>query len=377
VTLPRLAVAGPILLALALLAASCGSFASPKGWASPAIDGSNAYVFRQKGKLSALDLSGDTAQVRWTFPDKTKPQQENVSLDAVYGEPVFDADRLFFADWSGRLFAVAKEDGELIWEVRDFDGGIVGGPVLADDVLIFGTTSGRLYAVQKSDGRSPAGSWPPAGVKFGRGIWAPPVVIGETVYVANMSGEVQGFDLGTAAPKWARPFEVSGAIPSLSKLDDRTLFVPTLDKQVYLLDTESGEAEKAPFRASDWIWTDAAVRDGVAYFGDFGGRIYALDITTNQAKWTADVKSKVKAGPAVVEGSRGAVLVLADREPVLHFLDLESGSILNNVPLLDAGTVRAAAAVMEGWALIVTTDGKLFRADASTTTAPDVPVAGG
>ena len=56
-------------------------------------------------------------------------------------------------------------------------------------------------------------------------------------------------------------------------------------------------------------------------------------------------------------------LVLADRKPVVHFLSLDDGTLLNRVPLEGAGTVRAGLTLWKGQALVATTEGKLFTAD--------------
>jgi hypothetical protein len=67
----------------------------------------------------------------------------------------------------------------------------------------------------------------------------------------------------------------------------------------------------------------------------------------------------VKAGAAIV----GDVLIIADRKPVVTFINATNGQVLNRVPIVDAGTVRSNVHAADGFAYILTTKGRLFRAN--------------
>ena len=367
-------VARPRLLALALavlapLALSgCVSIANPEGWAAPVFTDSTAYVFLGGDELASLTVD-DTAQPAWRFPGQTK----DVRFRAVYTEPVVDGDTLYFASYDGTLFAVSAADGSLRWQQNGFVGSIVGGPVLAAGRwLVFGTTEGRLYAIDKAD-RTPAPGWPRDGLRLGKGVWAPPVAADGTIYAATMDGNLYAIAIDGARFLWPQPFHVGAAIPDLSLIRDGLLFVPSLDRKVYFVETESGREAFPPVRATAWVWTRPAVADSTLYFGDFAGTVFAVDITTGAVRWQADVGSKVKAAPAVV----GDVLVVADRSPAVSFLDRHTGALLNRVPLQSAGTVRAPVVAHGDAAYVVTTSGKLFRATPQTLQVREVVIVGG
>ena len=80
----------------------------------------------------------------------------------------------------------------------------------------------------------------------------------------------------------------------------------------------------------------------------------------------------VLAGAAVV----GNTLVVADRKPVVTFIDTGTGEVLNRVPLEGVGTVRADVVAADGSAYILTTKGRLFRASPETRQVVEVPVTG-
>lgn len=347
----------------------CVSIAEPEGWAAPVVEDSTAYIFLGADKLAALSL-GEVAEPVWRFPANG---QNDSRFRAVYTEPVVDGDTLYFASYDGGVFALSRSDGSLRWQQRGFVGSIVGGPVLAEGRwLVFGTTEGRLYALDKVD-RTPAPGWPRDGLALGKGVWAPPVSTHGTVYAATMDGKLYAIAIEGARFLWPEPFRVGAAIPELALIDDGILFVPSLDRKVYFVDVATGRQAFPAIEAADWVWTKPAVAGTTAYFGDFSGRVVAVDITSGNVRWSANVGGKVKAAPALV----GDVLVVADRSPAVTFLDARSGELLNRVSLSSAGTVRAPVVAWGDAAYVVTTNGKLFRATPATLQVREVVVVGG
>lgn len=349
--------AGLLLLPLAFVSAACVGVTRPQGWASPAIDGSSAFILEDKDRVTALELTdSNTANVRWSFPDDNKPGQEDLDLEAIYARPLLDGDTIFVVGYSGDLVALDATTGDLIRQ-QDIGGPVVGDIVLDDGQLIMATGDGSLLVVSAEDFGVVQG-WDRAGISFDDGIWAAPAVSGQFIYVATMSGEVVAVDRANGRVAWTHNHE--GAIPTLALLDEGHLFASSLSGEVLILDPADGEVLHT-FEAEDWVWNTPAFQDGIAYFGDFSGNVYALDITSGTMVWPApyDGGSKVKAGPVIIDD----VLVLADRQPTVHFIRLSDGTQLNQVPLPDVGTVRSDLVVREGKALVLTTDGDLWAAD--------------
>lgn len=373
----RAAILAMALLLLPLLS-SCVRVFNPVGWAPVAFDGESVYVVTSKGHLSSLKLqSDDTASAAWTFPDRSRSEDKKLDLKAIYGSPVVDGDRIYLASFHGGVFALRKDDGRPIWPASGdnasrLDGDIPGGVALAGDNLYFGTTEGHVYGWQKSDG-TPAAGWEKPKVLDG-GVWATPVVVGDTLFVATMKGDLHALSLSDGSEKWK--FSASGAIADLAKLSDEYLFVPSINHHLYVIRTSDGSVA-GDFRAADWIWTAPAVSGTKVFFGDFGGQVYGLDITSGAANplWPKPASLKgerVKAGAAILDD----VLVVADRKPVVTFINASDGSVLNSVPLTDGDTVRADVIANNGSAYVVTTDGKLFRADPAQKRVVEVSISG-
>ena len=376
VTKPRFLAVVLLVLLVPTFSAACVHAKNPEGWASPTVSDQTALYFQKKDRLASVQLADNgSATVQWTFPDdRAHPDQKDLKLASVYEAPIVDGDVIYLAEYDGGVFALKRSDGTVVWSVArgKLTGSIVGGPVLAGDRLVMGTTDGYLYALSKQDG-GPASGWTSKGVKVtGSGVWARPVVSGDTVIVAGMNGHVYGYKLADGSLAWESGYHAGGAIADLELINESTLFVPSLDGSVQLLKPSDGQAMGQAFKAGDWVWTSAAVGDGVLYFGDFAGHLYALDITTMQPRWTYDAGAQIKAAPVIV----GDVLVVADRDAVVHFLDTKNnGALLSKVPLVDAGTVRADLTVDSGRALIATTKGRLYTADPKTRAVNQIAVA--
>ena len=374
---PRLLAAGLVLVGFALLAAACGGVRNPEGWAGPTIDDSRVYFFTKKDRLAAITLTGETtATAAWRFPDSTRPDHRDQKFDSVYTTPILSGDALFFASYDERVYSIRASDGAVLWASRErYGAAVVEGLALAGDRLLLGTIDGRVFAINTSDG-TPAAGWPVGGVRLGEAIYANIVVIGDSAYVGTLEGRLYRLNVADGSLEWDAPFEARAPISDLTAIGEDRLFVPTLSPRVWVVDTATGRAPLGEFRASNWVWSGAAVADGVLYFGDFNGRVYALDITgsTYREVWPApyEAESRIKSTPAVV----GDTLVVATREPEVHFISLRDGTARNRVPLEGTGTVRAPLGQLDGAALVVTTRGRIYRANPALGNVQEILVSG-
>lgn len=353
----------PVILAAALLSSACVGFSEPRGWAEPVFDGDTVYVFVDRDEFAAVTLDEFGGQAQWVF--KGDETETEIDLEAVYGPPLFAGDHIILAGFSGEMVALDLEGryvlGRGSWHRSDVEGSIVGGATLAGDRFAFGTTEQRLYVRSVIDGAG-VGAWPTDGLVLDGEVWSQPVVVGNVLYVGTMAGKLYAFDLATGEELWGRPFDADGAIADLAHIGDGVLFVPTLRGRVWLVDAETGAALGDPFEAEGWVWTRPAIRDGVAYFGDFEDLVYAWDMESGRTLWTYEAGNKVKAQGVII----GETLIVGDEGGTVHFVDVATGLRRNAVKLDGAGKIRAGLVEKEGFAWILGTEGRLYRADPET-----------
>ncbi len=362
-------------IAMAFVSVACVGFSDPRGWAAPVFESGNVYVFLDAERLVAVRLDEFGGEALWSFPDDDIEAEKEIELDAVYGPPLFAGDRIILAAFSGEVVALSREGryapAQGSWRRDDVRGSIVGGAVLAGGRLIFGTTAEHLYVRSAGDGGD-SPPWPRDGRRLKGEIWAQPVVLGGALFAATTDGNLYAFDLETGEELWDEPFDAGGAVVDLSAIDEGLLFVPTLHKRVWLVDIASGRPVRAAFRAEGWVWTSPAVADGVAYFGDFGGVVHALDLATGRELWSYDAEEKVKAQSVII----GNTLIVGDEGGSVHFVDLATGARRNVVKLDGAGKFRAGVVAVDGYAWVLGTEGRLYRADPETLTVVEREVRG-
>lgn len=366
----------PVIVAFAVLAAGCVGFSEPRGWAPPVFEGEFVYVFVDRDEFAAVVLDEAGGEAQWVFPNNDIQAEDEIDLEAVYGPPLFADGRIILAGFTGEIVGLTPDGrfiGGLSWHRDDVNGSIVGGAVLADggERFAFGTTEERLYVRSVKDGGSVA-PWPADGLRLDGEIWSQPIIAEGVLYAGTMDGNLYAFDLESGEELWPQPFEAGGAIAELTLLDGGVLFVPTLGGQVWLVDAANGRAGRDAFDAGEWVWTKPAVRNGVAYFGDFGGVVHAMDLGSGRVRRMYTAEDKIKAKPVII----GETLIVGDEGGTVHFVDLATGRARNAVKLDRAGKIRADLVEKEGFAWILGTEGRLFRADAETLTVFEREVRG-
>src|SRR5262249_11143699 len=87
------------------------------------------------------------------------------------------------------------------------------------------------------------------------------------------------------------------------------------------------------FKASNWVWSQPLVDSGTAYFGDFDGNVYALNLADGKPKWGVPFKAKepIRAAPVIA----GGTLVVAGHDGHVYGLDPQTGA--NRWDSLDVG----------------------------------------
>lgn len=349
-----------LLLVLTLitipLLVSCGGVANPEGWASPVFDNGRTYIFQNRDRLTALNDDGST---RWRFPDDNKEEQKDIDLEAVYGTPTVKSGIIYFATYKGEAYALNTDTGSVIWK-HELEGSVVGAPAITDTLFAVGTTEARVFVLDLANG-TPVEPWPAQGLKETDSVWAPILIRDAHMYVATMDGNLKRYDVATAKLTWAEPFKADGAIADLAQLPNGDLFVPSLDKHVYIVSGDTGE-QRSRLDLTHWAWSKPALTaDGTAVAIDISGVVTAFDPMTGESRWTYETGERVKSSPVTI----GDIVVVADRKPIVHFLSVTNGERLNTVPIADAGTIRADGVSQDGSAYFLTSKGRLFKADPS------------
>jgi outer membrane protein assembly factor BamB len=137
---------------------------------------------REVGQLQKLDPRKPQDPVVWSF-------QETTSKGAgLYGTPAVLDDVVLITSASGRLIALDRASGAVLWE-RRLGGAAWGSPVVVDDVLLIGDCEGQTFhAYDLTDPRvAPPELW---SVNLGGCIEATPAVWKGRIYIGSRAGKL-------------------------------------------------------------------------------------------------------------------------------------------------------------------------------------------
>jgi outer membrane protein assembly factor BamB len=129
-----------------------------------------------------------------------------------------------------------------------------------------------------------------------------PAVVWEGVaYATNFRGYLTAVSMRTGRILWRRHIATTFASSPAVDPDRRTLVLTSKTPgQVTIVDMDTGKVrwryETGPAEPS------AVVANGIAYFGDATGRVYALDLKLRKARWIFSGGVKITSSPALLRG---------------------------------------------------------------------------
>jgi outer membrane protein assembly factor BamB len=196
-----------------------------RGHASPAPDpaGDRIFVGYSDGVVQALSASG--GKVLWEKSlSPANDKDKGKGFSDVDGTPLVDGDRVYVATFDGGLYALAKQNGNVLWS-RPQGSGV--NLLASGDLLIAAASNGHLIAYRKKDGERVWDS------PIGRGALTAPVARKDVIAVG---------------------------------LSDKTM---------NFVDAEDGHVIARRF-AKKGIYSDPAVDEDRIYYLSNGGRLYSL-----------------------------------------------------------------------------------------------------
>lgn len=225
-------------------------------------------------------------------------------------------------------------DGSIRWTF-DVDGHAVSSsPAVVDGTVYVGGTgsSGNLLAIDATDGTQ---VWQYDTVGY---LTSGPAIVGSVVFIADSTGRVDA--ITTGGDRIWRQSLGGRNLDSAPVVADGTVYVgtagPTMGSQsdgtgtnrLFALDATDGEVRwTAP--ASDWVTTAPTVSDETVFFGDDGGTLYALDRSTSEERWRFETGYAIASAPAVADGRVyfGVFHPSGTTSSRVYVLDASSGTV--------------------------------------------------
>lgn len=305
-----------LLLLSSILSGCFGAGASTVvyNWPGLTIDTAAQIGYVAQGNhVYAVDLNNGGQ--KWRYPAEAV---KNLGFSAP--PAITDDGSLVAGSYDKSIVKVDLDSVQQTWINQGAQNRYYAGPLVYEQMVYASNIDNNLYAIDLNTGSE---IW-----KFetGDALWSKPLTDGTAIYLAGMDHHVYALDPATGNLIWQSD-DLGGAIAGgLVMGADNDLFVGTFANEMIALDKSNGKVlRRAP--ASGWVFASPVFQDGVLYFGDLSGTVFAIDAETFQEKW--------KAQPQTGKDSEisGSVLVLEDtiyfgnKSGTLYALDANSGAV--------------------------------------------------
>jgi len=225
-------------------------------------------------------------------------------------EPAVDGQTIYAASAEGRVMAMQRESGEVLWK-KDLDLPISGAVGVGNGLVLLGTLRGDVIALDAGSGEQ---KWR---AKVTSEVLAAPATNGDVVVVQTQDDKLIGFDASTGNQRWI----YEGTVPVLTL---RGTGAPLIAGRLALAGLASGKVVAVDVQRGLPVWEarvaipqgrselDRVVDidgglllvDDVLYVASYQGRTAALDLSSGRLLWQREASSYV----GVAEGT-GSVFI--------------------------------------------------------------------
>ncbi|HEX5168476.1 MAG TPA: PQQ-binding-like beta-propeller repeat protein [Cyclobacteriaceae bacterium] len=275
-------------------------------------------------------------------------------LSSVVPDPDDQGRTIYFGSSDGNLYAVNAEDGTIRWKFRT-DGPIHTTPAVMHQTVYVGSWDANFYAIDSKTGQL---KWKVrTGDKPGMtGIQSSAVVDGDNVYFGARDAHVYCLSAATGEVVWTYDAEGSWILSSPT-IKDHVLYVGTSDSYLLLaIDAQTGR-EKFRFKTHGYVYSSPSLAGNTAYFGDFTGALFALDLSSEGKCWDEfALESRKKNAALVLKDDHMDFMLAASGKDVSVYAN--TVEVMNKFYAL--GPVVSSAYIYEGVLYVGSADGFLY-----------------
>jgi outer membrane protein assembly factor BamB len=247
-------------------------------------DGYYYAINTQTGKLIWKFKTGGEKKVGaeglWTM--KPHNQYMDDLYDFFTSSPVFNKATIYFGSGDGNLYAVNASDGKLKWKFKT-NGLIHASPALYNGKVYIGSWDTYLYAVDANTGKLAwkfkTGDQPV--IHLMEGIQSAATCYNGQVYFGARDGYFYALNAQTGKLNWK--YSANGSwIITKPAIKNGVVYTTTSDTFLFLaLDAKTGK-QKFSYKANGYLYSSPAVVGNTAFFGDFTGKLSAVNVLTGK-----------------------------------------------------------------------------------------------
>lgn len=322
-----------LLIVFSLFIAGCGVRVANSNWPGMTASGDIAYVAFGSSVI-AVDIVNE--EHIWSFPAEPQAGQQFYAAPSVVEQDVVVGDYgqsggIFSPGVKVSVFGLEVGEGSVpsvTWTSAEslIKDRIIAPPLQVGEQVFVGTADNYVYALDASN--NGALQWQ---FETGHSIWGQPTYEDGILYVSSLDKSVYALDSTTGDMLWESA--TGGSISDKARLNSDLVYVSSFDSMIHAVDKATGDVQWTA-ESEAGIWGAPAFADGVVFYGDLSGNVFAVDGDSGSKIWNKSFASYMVAAPVVKDG---VVFIstagLLDREPAervgsLIALDAETGDEL-------------------------------------------------
>ncbi len=275
------------LLIAGLLSGCTAGAGSASSWPGISTDGEKGY-FAFGSEVYALDAKNGT--LIWRFPASPDTGTQ------FFAAPAVSETQVFAGSYNNTLVAIDKNSGSEKWTFTQAKDRFIASPLAVGEQVFAPNADRHLYVLNTSGDL--LWSFKTAGPN-----WTKPISDEQFVYLASMDHFLYALNLDYSSdvlavdttgsrtlvekPVWS--VDLGTAVVADPVITNGKILVATIDGKLYCVDSVTGEITWK-FEDGDQynsIWGSPVVTDEAIYFGNEDGELFAVSPDTGKALWPA------------------------------------------------------------------------------------------
>lgn len=306
---------------------------------TPATDGERIYLPLSEGTL--VSLSAVDGQLIWKMDIGGELSSSPIADDrAVFVASETQLESSKMPQATGALRALGREGGITQW-MRTLPMPIRGALAMNETTLFGGASDGRVYAIRKRTGEV---LWI---AQFTTSFDSQPAVAGSKLYLGGVDGTLFALDHTTGKTLWR--YRTRGPIRGRVAIAGDMVFFGSADGYVYAVNESNGRLRWRT-RTGAAVQTVAIANSGLLATS-LDNFVYYFSLTRGTRLWKQQLAGRIPAQPLTATDGALFIPLSGDAGVVLSLRD---GKQLNLLPLGEDASI-AASPIMAGKVVFVTT----------------------
>lgn len=237
----------------------------------------------------------------------------------------------------------ALKNGKKIWQMAA--GPIESEPVIENGVGFVANLAGQMIGFDPKTGKK---HWSYSGASQ---IHSSPAVVQQRIIVGTDAGKIISLNSSTGLPDWE--FNAGTTIMATPVISESLVFVGNTDSTFWALNVADG-SERWRYHTRGKIYHAAAVMDQRVYFGSNDRHLYCLESQTGKLVWKFAAGSVIGTSPLLTPG----YVVVGSLDKFIYVLDAKTGAQVWRFET--EGRVRTNPIIVDGELFIGSENGDVY-----------------